>query len=57
MADDVEQTPPSNWTGRGGMVPQQESANDWAKEIAQAAKERADAGKDRAMEHGQGMGR
>jgi hypothetical protein len=54
MSDDVEQTP-SSWTGRGGMVPQQESANDWAKEIAEAAKERADAGK--AMEREQGMGR
>jgi hypothetical protein len=57
MADDVEQTPPSNWTGRGGMVPQQESANDWAKDIAKAAKAREDAGKEQGREQGQGMGR
>jgi hypothetical protein len=57
MSDDIEQTPPSNWTERGGMVPQQESANDWASEIADAALERAQAGKDKAQEHGQDMGR
>ena len=57
MSDDVEQTPPSHWTDRGGMVPQQESANDWAKEIAEEAKARADAGKDKAMEQDRGMGR
>lgn len=50
MSDDVEQTPPSSWTGRGGMVPQQESANDWAKEIAEAAKARQDANQDKAKE-------
>ncbi len=55
MSDDVEQTQPSNWTGRGGMVPQQESANDWAKEIAKAAKAREDSGKEKGMEQGQGM--
>ncbi len=52
MSDDVEQTQPSNWTGRGGMVPQQESANDWAKEIAKAAKAHENAGPDRSMEQG-----
>lgn len=57
MSDDVEQTTPSNWTGRGGMVPQQESANDWAKEIAEAAYERAHSGQDKAQERGQDMGR
>jgi len=57
MSDDVEQTTPSNWTGRGGMVPQQESANDWAKEIAEAAYERANAGQEQAQDRGQGMGR
>ena len=57
MSDDIEQTPPSSWTGRGGMVPQQESANDWVKEIAEAAYAREQGGKDKAMEHGQDMGR
>ena len=57
MSDDVEQTPPSNWTERGGMVPQQESANDWAKEIGEAAYAREQAGKDNEQEHGQDMGR
>lgn len=57
MSDDVEPTTPSNWTGRGGMVPQQESANDWAKEIADAAYERAHSGQDKAQERGQEMGR
>ena len=42
MSDDVEQTTPSNWTDRGGMVSQQEFANDWAKEIAEAAYDRAE---------------
>jgi hypothetical protein len=51
MSDDVEQTP-SNWTDRGGMVPQQESANDWAKEIAEAAYERSQAGNEKAQEKG-----
>jgi hypothetical protein len=55
MSDDVEQTPPSSWTERGGMEPQQESANNWAKEIAEAAKAREDAGKEMGRE--QGMGR
>jgi hypothetical protein len=53
MSDDVEQTP-SNWTGRGGMVPQQESANDWAKEIAEAAYAREQGGKDKEMEQDKG---
>jgi hypothetical protein len=57
MSDDIEQTPPSNWTERGGMQPQQESANDWAKEIAEAAYERANSGQDKAQERGQEMGR
>ncbi len=55
MSDDVEQTPPSNWTERGGMAPQQESAMDWAKEIAEAAYAREQGGKDKAKE--QDMGR
>ena len=55
LSDDVEQTTPSKWTGRGGMVPQQESANDWAKEIVQAAYAREQAGKEKALE--QDMGR
>lgn len=57
MSDDVEQAPPSSWTERGGMVPQQESANDWAKEIVEAAYAREQAGKEKAQEHGQDMGR
>ena len=57
MSDDVEQTPPSSWTEKGGMVQQQESANDWAKEIAEAAYERAQGGQDKAQERGQDMGR
>jgi len=52
MSDDVEQITPSEWTGRGGMVPQQESANDWAKEIAQAATERMQADQGKAPEQG-----
>jgi len=52
MSDDVEQITPSEWTGRGGMVPQQESANDWLKEIGDAAKAREDAVPDRGMEQG-----
>lgn len=55
MSDDIEQTPPSNWTERGGMVPQQESANDWAKEIVEAAYAHEQAGKEKAQE--QSMGR
>jgi hypothetical protein len=55
MSDDVEQTTPSDWTGKGGMVPQQGSANDWAKEIAKAAYDRANSGQDKAQE--QGLGR
>jgi len=50
MSDDVEQVGPSEWTGQGGMVPQQDSANDWAKEIAEAAKAHENAGPDRSME-------
>lgn len=57
MSGDVEQTPPSQWTDKGGMVAQQESANDWLKEIAAAAKAREDAGPDKGMDHGQSMGR
>ncbi len=57
MSDDPEQTPPSHWTGKGGMVPQQESANDWAKEIVEAAYARERADKEKAPEHGQDMGR
>lgn len=53
MSDDVEQTTPSEWTGRGGMVPQQESANDWAKEILEAAYAREQAGQEKAQEQGQ----
>lgn len=55
MSDDPDQTPPSSWTERGGMVPQQESAMDWAKEIAEAAHAREQGGKDKAQE--QEMGR
>lgn len=55
MSDDPDQTPPDKWTGKGGMVPQQESANDWVKEIAEAAKAREDGAKDKAKE--QDMGR
>jgi hypothetical protein len=55
LSDDVEQTPPSSWTEKGGMVQQQESANDWAKEIVEAAYAREQAGKDKAPE--QDMGR
>ena len=57
MSDDVEQTPPSQWTDRGDMVSQQQSANDWAKEIAEAAYERAHSGQEQAQERGQSMGR
>ena len=52
MSDDVEQTPPSNWTDKGGMVQQQDSANDWAKEIAEAAYTREQGGKDKAQDMG-----
>lgn len=55
MSDDIEQTPPSTWTEKGGMVQQQESAMDWAKEIAEAALAREQAGKEKAQE--QDMGR
>jgi hypothetical protein len=55
MSDDVELTTPSDWTERGGMVAQQESANDWAKEILEAAYSREQAGKENAVE--QDMGR
>jgi hypothetical protein len=57
MPDDPDQTPPSGWTHRGGMVQQQESANDWAKEIAEAAQAREQGSKDKALEHGQDQGR
>lgn len=57
MSDDPEQTPPSGWTHKGGMVQQQESANDWAKEIAEAAQAREQGSKDKALEHGQDNGR
>jgi hypothetical protein len=50
MSDDLDQTPPGSWTERGGMVPQQESAMDWAKEIAEAAYAREQGGKDKALE-------
>ena len=52
MSDDVEQTTPSHWTDKGGMVQQQESANDWAKEILEVAYAREQAGKEKAMEQG-----
>lgn len=52
MSDNVDQTPPSNWTDRGGMVDQQQSANDWAKEIAEAASSRAQSGQEKAQEQG-----
>jgi hypothetical protein len=55
MSDNVEQTTPSSWTEMGGMEQQQESANNWLKEIADAAKAREDSGKE--MGHEQGMGR
>lgn len=57
MSDDLDQTPPSSWTEKGGMVSQQESAMDWAKEIAEAAYAREQGSKDKALEHGQNMGR
>ena len=59
MPDDPDQTPPSSWTEKGGMVQQQESAMDWAKEIAEAAyaREQDSKGKDKALEHGQDTGR
>jgi hypothetical protein len=57
MPDDPDQTPPSGWTQKGGMVQQQESANDWAKEIAEAAYAREQGSKDKALEHGQDNGR
>jgi hypothetical protein len=50
MSDDLDQTPPGSWTERGGMVPQQESAMDWAKEIAEAAYAREQGSKDKALE-------
>jgi len=52
LSDDPDQTPPDKWTNRGGMVPQQESANDWAKEIAEAAYAREQGGKDKAQDMG-----
>lgn len=57
MSDVPRQTPPRSWTPKGGMVQQQESAMDWAKEIAEAAYAREQASKDKALEHGQDTGR
>ena len=54
MSDDPDQTPPSSWTEKGGMVSQQESAMDWAKEIAEAAYAREQGGKDKALEQDKG---
>jgi hypothetical protein len=54
MSDDLDQTPPSSWTEKGGMVSQQESAMDWVKEIAEAAYAREQGGKDKALEQDKG---
>lgn len=57
MSDDIEQTPPSTWTEKGGMAPQQESANNWAKEILESAHAHEQAAKEKAQERVQDMGR